>query len=149
MEQDGNGRPPTSTKNQQGFPVPGRSQTRSDRPWHRTARRQPDPALVPSGQNPVKGGQSPGQRPVASPVWTGPSGPRPGWTGFLTDHPGAQPEFALVTSGHDPVSSEPRPVKTGSQLRLKPAVPVTGPVGPDCAPASPVPNPVDRAPRRI
>ena len=64
-----------------------------------------------------------GEHPVSvrSPARFGPAHPvqDPVGPGYRPTIPGAQPEFALVPSGRDPVSSEARPVKTRSLLRLE------------------------------
>jgi hypothetical protein len=100
--------------------VSGRSLARSDRPWHRPARSGPAPALVPSGQDPVKGA-SPlvaarstarlgPAHPVIGPVEPGyrPAAPAP--TGFHACAIRAHSSMPRSPSGQVPV---PAPVETG------------------------------------
>jgi hypothetical protein len=68
MEQKGNGRPPQFDEKSASFSEPGRSQIRSDRPWHRTARSPTGPRTGAIRAGSSKEGKPSGRRPVASPV---------------------------------------------------------------------------------
>lgn len=109
MEQEGNRRPPTSMKINKGLSSTGRPEARSDRLWHRPARRRPAPGPVSTGRCKVSSGASSSLsrvRPVTRPVGSGAGPGAPAPTGPHVGASRGMSSMSQSSSGHGPAPTE-------------------------------------------